>query len=66
MAAYQIRQEDHRNVSTFKTLESGKIILELGRRNKNIEMRVAYSGFQGWSTWQWVAADALVSYFDSS
>ena len=53
-------------MSTFKTLESGKIILELGRRSRNIEMRVAYSGFQGWSHWQWVAADALVSYFDSS
>ena len=53
-------------MSTFKTLESGKIILELGRRSRNIEMRVAYSGFQGWSQWQWVAADALVSYFDSS
>ena len=47
-------------MSTFKTLESGKIILELGRRSRNIEMRVAYSGFQGWSHWQWVAADALV------
>ena len=53
-------------MSTFKTLESGKIILELGRRSRNIEMRVAYSGFQGWSQWQWVAADALVRYSDSS
>ena len=62
MSAYQIRQESALgNVSTFKTLESGKIILELGRRSRNIEMRVAYSGFQGWSQWQWVAADALVN-----
>ena len=50
-------------MTTFKTLESGKIILELGRKSRNIEMRVAYSGFQGWSQWQWVAADALVNFY---
>ena len=58
MSRYEVRREGGGNVSSFLASE-GRIVLELGRE-ANLEMRVQYSGHQGWSNWQWVAADALV------
>ena len=60
VAVYQVRQEGSTEVSTFKTSPKGKINIEMAQGNKNIEMRVKYHGFEGWSQWQWVASDALV------
>ena len=58
VSRYEVRREGGGNVSSFLASE-GRIVLELGRE-ANLEMRVQYSGHQGWSNWQWVAADALV------
>ena len=60
VGVYQVRQEGSTEVSTFKTSPKGKINIEMAQGNKNIEMRVKYHGFEGWSQWQWVASDALV------
>ena len=60
MAVYQIRKEGWKKVSTFKTSSSGKINVEMPNKKTNLEMRVKYQGFDGWSQWQWVASDALV------
>ena len=57
-----MRLEGTSNTSTFKTMKNGRINLELGQRNHNLEMRVKYDGFNSWSDWQWLAADALVIY----
>ena len=34
-------------------------------RNTNLEMRVKYHGFKGWSHWQWVASEALRSEYQT-
>ena len=47
-------------MSTFKTSSSGKINVEMPNKKTNLEMRVKYQGFDGWSQWQWVASDSLV------
>ena len=60
VAVYQIRKEGWKKVSTFKTSSSGKINVEMPNKKTNLEMRVKYQGFDGWSQWQWVASDALV------
>ena len=60
VAVYQIRKEGWKKVSTFKTSSSGKINVEMPNKKTNLEMRVKYQGFDGWSQWQWVASDSLV------
>merc|ERR1711988_832433 len=39
--------------------------LVLGQQNRNIEIRVSYIGFKGWSEWQWVTASALQDEYQS-